>query len=109
VCALRDLIVVRVMLNPSAEHFATPCGCPLARIDFHVVFSLTILAPEQDLVHDASWHKPEEPSNQQGSAEQSDHRLAMALRGMAVRLPDAQREHDERQDRQQMDRAPGAP
>jgi hypothetical protein len=47
--------------------------------------------------------------DEQGSAEEADHRLVMALNAMAVRLADAEREHCEREDRQEMDRALGAP
>src|SRR5215831_3551964 len=109
VCALLDLIGVQVMLNPSAEHLAMPDECPSARFDFYAIRDLTILTSEQHLVHDASRHKREEARDQQGSAKEADHRLSVALHAMAVRLPDAQRKHYERKDRQEMDRAPRPP
>jgi len=74
------------MLNPSAEHLAMLGVCPSARVDFHAIRDLTILAPEQHLAHDASRHTREEARDQQGSAEQADHRLAVALHAMAARF-----------------------
>jgi hypothetical protein len=79
------------MLNPSAEHLPMLGRCPAARADFHTIRGLTILAAEQHLVHDASRHECEEARDEQGSAEEADHRLAMPLNAMAVRLPDAKR------------------
>ena len=97
------------MLNPSAEHLANQGRFIAACIDFDAIRGLTISAPEQDLVQDASWRKREEACDHEGSTEQADHRLAMALHRMAVRLPEAEREHCEREDRQEVDGAPWSP
>ena len=60
-------------------------------------------------MHDATWNEREEARDHQRAAEQSDHGVAMALHRMAVRLPEAEREHCEREDRQEVDGAPWSP
>ena len=94
------------MLNPSTEHFCKSCA---AAIGVATIRRLSVSAPEQDLVHDAAWSECEQARDHQRSAEQADHCEAMALHRMAVRLANAEGEHDEREDRQEVDGAPGSP
>ena len=60
-------------------------------------------------MHDAAGPERENAGDHQRARKQADHRLTMAQYVMPVRLPHRKRQHDQRKDRQQMDRAPWPP
>ena len=67
-----------------------------------------LLMAEQHGVHDPPREQREQSGDNQSTGEDQDHDAAMIGDPMLVRLPDAEWNRHQREDRQQMDRAPGA-
>src|SRR3978361_752720 len=57
-------------------------------------------------VHDPAWSQRKQPRNHQRAGKNTDHGPAVRIHVVTMRAPDAEREHYQREDRQQMDRAP---
>src|SRR5260370_36205235 len=66
-----------------------------------------VLRAEQDGVHDPPWEQSEQPGDDKRTGENQDHDAAMIRDPVTVRHPYAEWERHQREDRQQMDRAPG--
>ena len=66
-------------------------------------------AAEPDLVHDAAGRQREEAGDHQCASEEADHGGAVAPHRVVVGVPDAERQHHQREDRQQVDGAPQSP
>jgi len=77
-------------------------GCMRRRADL-------VSAAEHDLVHDPPWHERKQTGNHERAKEKPRHGQAVASHSMATRVPQAQRQHPQHQDRQQVDGAPWAP
>jgi hypothetical protein len=65
--------------------------------------------PENNRVDDAARRQGGEPRDHQRADKNGNHRPAVALHLMVARTPDRQRQHHERENRQEMDRAPRPP
>jgi len=64
---------------------------------------------KNDRVHDPPWNERKQPGNDERAGENPDHDPPMIDDAMPMREPHAERKHDQRENRQQMDRAPGTP
>src|SRR5688572_29619739 len=65
--------------------------------------------PKRYAVHDAARHECEQAGDDKPAGEYADHGPAVVPDFMPARAPDCKRQHHQRKDRQQMDRAPWSP
>jgi hypothetical protein len=63
---------------------------------------------ENHRMHDPPGQQREQPGDHQSAAEDADHDVAMATDMVVMAADDGDRQQNEHQDRQQVDRAPGA-
>src|ERR1700722_16466937 len=64
---------------------------------------------ENDRVHDPSWQQRKQAGDDQSAGENQDHDPAVVGDTVTVCLPHAERNRDQRKDREEMDRTPVAP
>src|SRR5579863_7238148 len=64
---------------------------------------------ECNLVHDSARHEREYAGDHQGADKDTDHGPAVALDRMVMGIPDAKRQHDQSENRQEMNRTPRSP